>query len=104
RLTVKVWAEQEKGRVQLTDTGMGISPQLLEKIWNPFFTTKPPGKGTGLGLSITRTLVEKSKGTIDLESVVGEGTTFSLSFPLAELPHPSASGPPVVESLEPPRD
>jgi two-component system NtrC family sensor kinase len=101
RLLAKVWAEQDKGRVQLTDTGPGIPPHILEKIWNPFFTTKAPGKGTGLGLSITRTLVEKSAGAIELDSVVGEGTTFQLTFPLAGLPQEVSHGPAIVADLPP---
>ena len=101
RFSVRVYAEVDDALVVLQDTGPGIPPAILEKIWNPFFTTKAPGKGTGLGLSITRTLVQKSQGTIDLESVVGEGTTFRLKFPLAGLPQESSSGPPVVAELPP---
>ena len=101
KLTIKVYAEVDEALVTVSDTGPGIPPQIIEKIWNPFFTTKAPGKGTGLGLSITRTLVQKSQGTIDLESVVGEGTTFKLKFPLVGLPQESSSGPPVVVDLPP---
>jgi signal transduction histidine kinase len=84
RLSVRVWAERDIVCARIADTGSGIPPEVIEKIWNPFFTTKAPGKGTGLGLSITRTLVQKSRGTIDLHSVVGEGTTFTMTFPLAD--------------------
>lgn len=71
-------------RVQVADTGPGIPPAALERIFTPFFTTKEPGEGTGLGLFITRKLMEGIGGTIAVASVVGEGTTFTLTFPVAE--------------------
>jgi len=70
--------------VQVADTGPGIPPEALERIFTPFFTTKEPGEGTGLGLFITRKLMEGIGGTIAVASVVGEGTTFTLTFPVAE--------------------
>ncbi|GLI38728.1 HAMP domain-containing histidine kinase [Geobacter hydrogenophilus] len=70
--------------VQVADTGPGIPPDALERIFTPFFTTKEPGEGTGLGLFITRKLMESIGGTIAVASVVGEGTTFTLTFPVAE--------------------
>jgi len=73
----------EKGRVRLTvrDTGPGISPDVLPRIFDPFYTTKPDG--TGLGLSISYGIVSEHKGTIDVESLPGRGTTFILTFPTA---------------------
>jgi len=73
----------EKGRVRLTvrDTGPGISPDVLPRIFDPFYTTKPDG--TGLGLSISYGIVSEHKGTIDVESAPGGGTTFILTFPTA---------------------
>ncbi|MRR35362.1 HAMP domain-containing histidine kinase [bacterium] len=70
--------------VQVADTGPGIPAAALERIFIPFFTTKEPGEGTGLGLFITRKLMEGIGGTIAVASVVGEGTTFTLTFPVAE--------------------
>ncbi len=70
--------------VQVSDTGPGISPAVQERIFTPFFTTKDPGDGTGLGLFITRRLMEEIGGTIAVTSVVGEGTTFTLTFPVTE--------------------
>lgn len=101
RLNVRVHAEVDQAIVIVQDTGPGIPPHIIEKIWNPFFTTKAPGKGTGLGLSITRTLVQKSQGEIELDSVVGEGTTFKLKFPLTGLPTEAPGGPAVVVDLPP---
>ena len=73
----------EKGRVRLTvrDTGPGISPDVLPRIFDPFYTTKPDG--TGLGLSISYGIVSEHKGTIDVESLPGRGTAFILTFPTA---------------------
>lgn len=70
--------------VQVSDTGPGIPPAVQEQIFTPFFTTKDLGDGTGLGLFITRRLMEEIGGTIAVTSVVGEGTTFTLTFPVAE--------------------
>ncbi len=70
--------------VQVSDTGPGIPPAVQEQIFTPFFTTKDLGDGTGLGLFITRRLMEEIGGTIAVTSVVSEGTTFTLTFPVAE--------------------
>lgn len=70
--------------VQISDTGPGIPPAVQEQIFTPFFTTKDLGDGTGLGLFITRRLMEEIGGTIAVTSVVSEGTTFTLTFPVAE--------------------
>ena len=71
-------------RVEIEDTGSGIAPDKLGKIYDPFFTTKEPGKGTGLGLFIVRQIVERNKGRISVESTVGKGTIFFLEFPVAK--------------------
>jgi PAS domain S-box-containing protein len=63
------------------DTGIGMTPQELDRMFDPFFTTKPSDKGTGLGLSISYRIVEQLGGEIQVESQKGEGTTFSIIFP-----------------------
>jgi two-component system NtrC family sensor kinase len=68
--------------VQIADTGSGISTQSLNHIFDPFYTTKKTGKGTGLGLFITKKLVESFSGTIEVESREGEGTCFTITFPV----------------------
>lgn len=65
----------------VTDTGSGIKPALLDKIFNPYFTTKPKGEGTGLGLSVVHGIVTRFKGAIIPKSSPGEGSVFSLYFP-----------------------
>lgn len=64
--------------ISVNDTGTGIPKQNLEKIFEPFFSTKDPGKGTGLGLFVTREIVEKLGGTLDVTSRVGHGTKFTV--------------------------
>lgn len=68
-------------QLEFVDTGEGISAENLEKIWEPFFTTKSEGKGTGLGLAICRRIVEQHGGTIALKSGIGHGTTARIVFP-----------------------
>ena len=70
--------------IEFADTGIGIPDENLDKIFLPFFTTKPPGKGTGLGLSICYGIIEKLGGEITAKSEVGEGTTFTIKLPLVK--------------------
>jgi PAS domain S-box-containing protein len=65
----------------VSDTGMGIAPEVISKVFEPFFTTKPLGKGTGLGLSMIYGFVRQSNGHVRIESIVGEGTRISLYLP-----------------------
>jgi signal transduction histidine kinase len=68
--------------VTVSDTGIGMSDDVLNKIFEPFYTTKKTGKGTGLGISISYGIVEDYDGKIDIESSEGEGTKFILQFPV----------------------
>lgn len=70
--------------LSVTDTGCGISREAMDKIFEPFYTTKRSGKGTGLGLSVVRNVMEAGKGRIRIESRVGVGTSFILFFPFIE--------------------
>ena len=70
--------------IEFADTGTGIKPEDLLKVWEPFFTTKEEGKGTGLGLAICRRIVEEHHGTINIESEVGQGTTVRITLPTSE--------------------
>jgi signal transduction histidine kinase len=73
--------DQDAVEVKINDNGPGIPPDVLPRIWDPFFTTKDVGEGTGLGLSIVHELVERHGGTIECETKVGEGTTFTVRLP-----------------------
>ncbi|SEK00967.1 Response regulator receiver domain-containing protein [Sphingomonas sp. OV641] len=79
--------------VSLSDTGIGIAPDDLERIFEPFFTTKDVGKGTGLGLSQVFGFAKQSGGDVDVESVVGKGSTFTLYLPQAESTVPGEPRP-----------
>jgi signal transduction histidine kinase len=68
--------------VRVRDNGTGIAPEVRDKLFQPFFTTKPTGEGTGLGLSIAHDIVtQQHGGTIDVESRVGEFTEFTIRLP-----------------------
>jgi signal transduction histidine kinase len=67
--------------IAVADTGVGIPPENMSKIFNPFFTTKPPGVGTGLGLSMCHGIVERLGGTITVESEAGAGAKFTVTLP-----------------------
>jgi PAS domain S-box-containing protein len=67
--------------VRVADTGHGMSPETLSKLFTPFFTTKPPGKGTGLGLSISYGIITRHNGRIEVQSEPGRGSTFTLRLP-----------------------
>jgi len=68
-------------RIVIEDNGPGISPENLQKIFNPFFTTKPVGKGTGLGLSLCYGIIGEHGGTITAQSAPGQGATFIIQLP-----------------------
>lgn len=72
-------------RLSITDTGTGIEPDLLERIFDPFYSTKSNGKGTGLGLAICRQVVTQLGGEIRVASVVGQGSEFRMLLPCAAL-------------------
>jgi signal transduction histidine kinase len=69
--------------IEVCDTGSGISPTVLPRIFDPFFSTKSEGEGTGLGLSVSLGLVERHGGKILVDTEVGKGTTFTLCLPVS---------------------
>jgi len=81
RLTVTSFSVNDHIAVKVSDTGIGMSQEVKNKILEPFFTTKKVGKGTGLGVSISYGIIQDYDGTIEIESEVGKGTTFTITFP-----------------------
>ena len=84
--TIRVDAVRDGDEVVISvkDDGDGIAPDVLDKVFSPFFTTKEPGKGMGMGLTITYRLVKKYGGRIDVHSEVGKGTTFVVKLPVRQ--------------------
>jgi PAS domain S-box-containing protein len=81
-LRVEARREGTQAVVRISDTGIGMDPEIIEKCFDPFFTTKPIGKGTGLGLSTAYGIIKGHNGSIGILSRPGSGTTFTLRFAL----------------------
>jgi two-component system, NtrC family, sensor kinase len=80
-ITLRTGSDDEMVWVEVEDTGSGIKPEHLNRIFEPFFITKPVGKGTGLGLSLAYGIIQRHHGRIDVRSDVGVGTVFRVSLP-----------------------
>ncbi|HSQ77392.1 MAG TPA: HAMP domain-containing sensor histidine kinase, partial [Nitrospirota bacterium] len=80
-LTLEAEAKGNNAIIRISDTGEGISPEIITRIFDPFFTTKSERGGTGLGLSIARKIVANHNGQIDASSAPGQGTTFTITLP-----------------------
>ncbi|KPJ60977.1 MAG: histidine kinase, partial [Planctomycetes bacterium DG_23] len=81
-ITLKTAQKSGNVLVLISDTGKGIPTENMDKIFEPFYTTKPAKEGTGLGLSIVRGIIENHGGKISVQSQVGKGTIFTVSLPL----------------------
>jgi PAS domain S-box-containing protein len=81
-IRVRTGCNDQQIWVEVTDTGVGIPPENINRIFDPFFTTKALGKGTGLGLSLAWGIVQRHRGTIEVESQPGKGSTFRVVLPI----------------------
>ena len=81
-LSISADSNDHQVLVRISDTGLGIPAENLTKIFEPFFTTKEIGKGTGLGLAVCYGILTEHGGSLDVQSAVGKGTTFTISLPL----------------------
>jgi len=81
-ITIKTFRLGDEIKVTISDTGVGIPKEILDRIFEPGFTTKRAGVGTGLGLSICRKIIQDHHGRIAVESEVGKGTTFTITLPV----------------------
>jgi len=95
-LKIKVFGDNNNFNISIIDTGSGIPENVIPKIFDSFFTTKPKGEGTGLGLSIVKNIVKEHMGDLVLNSVVGQGSIFTIKLPLSKLiikPSSNGAGP-----------
>ncbi|HEV7228296.1 response regulator [Brevundimonas sp.] len=92
RLTISVAEREGAGVIAVTDTGSGMTAETRQRLFEPFYTTKEVGRGSGLGLSQVYGFLKQSGGTVEIDSVVGEGSTFRLTLPVTERrPQPAAT-------------
>ncbi len=89
--------------LRVVDRGVGISPDKLQKVFEPFYTTKKTGEGTGLGLSTAYGIVKQTGGFIFVDSTLGQGTCFSIMFPVLEVTTPKAVAPKVAKPMAEPK-
>jgi two-component system NtrC family sensor kinase len=87
-VTVKARQDGDRAEVAISDTGVGMSPDVRDHLFEPFFTTKPVGEGTGLGLVISRNIAAEHSGRLDVDSVPGRGTTVRVMLPLDSRSRP----------------
>ena len=83
KMTIRIFTDGDRVNVDFADTGVGIAPENLSRIFEPFFSkgvSDTGNTGTGLGLSIVKTIIENCGGSVRVESAVGQGTVFHLSF------------------------
>jgi PAS domain S-box-containing protein len=109
--TLRIEAGRQPGHdavwIRVADTGVGIPSENMPRLFEPFFTTKKKGRGVGLGLSVVYGIIQEHGGTIQAQSVLGKGTTFSIRLPVggtaAAFPSPAGEGDPHAEHSNPDR-
>jgi CheY-like chemotaxis protein len=95
KIEMRIWVDEKSAFLSVSDTGIGISDEVIGRIFDPFFTTKGPDRGTGLGLSICTTILRLLGGDITVASQPGTGSVFTITLPLGselspQLLHPSS--------------
>jgi signal transduction histidine kinase len=91
-ITIRTGSVGEQVWIEIADTGKGIPPENINSIFDPFFTTKPVGKGTGLGLSVSYSIIRKHHGRIEVDSTVGQGSTFRVWLPIIQPENDNDAG------------
>ena len=82
-ITIQTLKQDDRVIISITDNGIGIEPEQLSRLFDPFYTTKPVGQGTGMGLSISyQIVVDRHSGTLDCISAIGSGTKFVITLPI----------------------
>jgi signal transduction histidine kinase len=94
RISVTTYAEDDDVIIEVSDTGRGMTEEVKNRVFEPFYTTKPAGTGTGLGLSFARQVIESFGGQLSVESSKGHGSTFRVRLRVADLPAPARSAAP----------
>ncbi len=84
-ITISTKSDDKNIRIVISDTGEGMDTERIKQIFNPFYTTKETGKGTGLGLSVSLGIVESMGGTVDVQSLKGSGSSFTISLPVIKI-------------------
>jgi signal transduction histidine kinase len=84
RLIIRTSTDENQVRIEFEDTGCGISPENMSKLFTPFFTTKAKGHGVGLGLAVSYVIIQQHSGTIEVQSEVGKGTMFTVCVPMEQ--------------------
>ena len=92
KIRIKTWEADDAVHIAISDTGRGISPDVLPRIFDLGFTTKKADVGAGLGLSISRKVIQNHNGRIDVESEVGKGSTFTIVLPVSQDPEKKPNG------------
>ncbi|HUK88966.1 MAG TPA: ATP-binding protein, partial [Blastocatellia bacterium] len=92
RLTIRTRLANNSLVINFSDTGMGIAPENIARIYDPFFTTKDVGRGTGLGLALSYGIIQEHGGSIFVESRSGEGAHFTIKLPTAHARQMQAAG------------
>jgi two-component system NtrC family sensor kinase len=92
KIRVKTWETGNAVHVAISDTGRGIPPDVLPRIFDLGFTTKKADAGAGLGLSISRKVIQNHNGRVEVDSEVGKGSTFTIVLPVSQDPERKPNG------------